>query len=68
MIKINSTVNKTSRMCLGKGVETYPQKTMDDEAARQNNLLILRQSHHLTMQEAKQAVSVDTNGLINWAS
>lgn len=68
MIKINSTINRTSRICLGKGVETYPQKTMDDKAARYNNLLILRQTHHLTMQEAKQAASVNTNGLINWVS
>lgn len=34
MIKISSTVNKTSRICLEKGVETYAQKTKDDEGAR----------------------------------
>ena len=34
MIKISSTVNKTSKICLEKGVEAYAQKTKDSEAAR----------------------------------
>lgn len=57
-------VNKASKICLEIGGETYANKTKDDKTARQNNSPILRQPHHLTMQEAKQTVNVNTDEFI----